>query len=504
MSSPPLSFAVLRQRYPHLYTQIAHMSEREKSVQDCLLEGKGGKGGGEPCLPLDAETGLCSTIMCIDFTAPLSKQEGCPMAVDSDANKCSMFMWRALQATESGSMGGDACRQYDLLSAYMNDISNTSSKALKFESLLGLTVAMANHQLHALLYRGDPDRNRSLFKRVADAWKRIFDSNAEEYVSKDLHSFAVYYCNYFQSLLKQAKKEYDLQCSYSFNYMTKKKAAPVAKVAAASAGAASAGAASAGLSNENAQLKPWEEDGWLPMTKSGKQKSPNQIRNELQKYIDQCKADGSSTQTKIIERMGVNSNTFRRFMNPKTYKNQWSATSNGTYLAAAQLLAEVKHDADVAKKTGKRKSAAASVNGSKKAKTGGEAGSFPSKSDKSDAQALIDKIIAQDLPEDAPIYDSCPQVVAKIKAFLAQDGMTKAAFLRALGNLNSNSLARFVAGKKQDQCANITYKRAYTFFEKQRLVEGKAKSAARMRNECEQIGGFSTRKQSGSWVFARF
>lgn len=222
-------------------------------------------------------------------------------------------------------MGGDACRQYDLLSAYMNDISNTSSKALKFESLLGLTVAMANHQLHALLYRGDPDRNRSLFKRVADAWKRIFDSNAEEYVSKDLHSFAVYYCNYFQSLLKQAKKEYDLQCSYSFNYMTKKKAAPVAKVAAASAGAASAG-----LSNENAQLKPWEEDGWLPMTKSGKQKSPNQIRNELQKYIDQCKADGSSTQTKIIERMGVNSNTFRSEFNTGQIRNCLSADLTST------------------------------------------------------------------------------------------------------------------------------------------------------------------------------
>ena len=152
------------------------------------------------------------------------------------------------------------------------------------------------------------------------------------------------------------------------------------------------------------------------------------------------------------------------FMNPKTYKNQWSATSNGTYLAAAQLLAEVKHDADVAKKTGKRKPAAASVNGSKKAKTGGEAGSFPSKSNKSDAQALI---------EDAPIYDTCPQVVAKIKSFLNQDGTTKAAFLRALGNLNSNSLARFMAGKKQDQCANVTYKRAYIFFEKQRLLRAR-------------------------------
>lgn len=30
------------------------------------------------------------------------------------------------------------------------------------------------------------------------------------------------------------------------------------------------------------------------------------------------------TQTQIIEKMGVNNNTFRRFMNPKTYKDQRS------------------------------------------------------------------------------------------------------------------------------------------------------------------------------------
>jgi len=42
----------------------------------------------------------------------------------------------------------------------------------------------------------------------------------------------------------------------------------------------------------------------VPLTQSGKQKSPNQIRNELQRYIDQCKADGTSNQTRIIEQMG--------------------------------------------------------------------------------------------------------------------------------------------------------------------------------------------------------
>jgi hypothetical protein len=56
---------------------------------------------------------------------------------------------------------------------------------------------------------------------------------------------------------------------------------------------------------------PWERDGWVPRMKSGKQKTPNVIRGELQRYIDQCKADGSATQTRIIETMGINNNTFR-------------------------------------------------------------------------------------------------------------------------------------------------------------------------------------------------
>lgn len=96
---------------------------------------------------------------------------------------------------------------------------------------------------------------------------------------------------------------------------------------------------------------PWEHDGWRPLEKSGKQKTPNNIRGELQRYIDACRAgkihfllsviscvlcdlytlilhlqDGSMTQTAIIEKMEVNPYSFRKFMNPKTYKDQWSAT----------------------------------------------------------------------------------------------------------------------------------------------------------------------------------
>jgi hypothetical protein len=60
--------------------------------------------------------------------------------------------------------------------------------------------------------------------------------------------------------------------------------------------------------------------------------------------------------------MGLNYSSFGKFMNPMTYKDQWSATSNGTYWAGAKLLARLEHEKEIAKRTtkkvtgGKRKS----------------------------------------------------------------------------------------------------------------------------------------------------
>lgn len=58
----------------------------------------------------------------------------------------------------------------------------------------------------------------------------------------------------------------------------------------------------------------WEADLWVSVTKTGKQKTPNMIRNELQKYIDECKENGSSTQTKIVKSLAVDTSSFRKFM----------------------------------------------------------------------------------------------------------------------------------------------------------------------------------------------
>lgn len=167
----------------------------------------------------------------------------------------------------------------------------------------------------------------------------------------------------------------------------------------------SSSAATAGTSfSFDDNLPYWEERGWVPTTKSGKQRTPNMIRNELQRYID----NSSETQTAILDRMGVNNNSFRRFMNPKTYKNQWSAVENGTYWAAARLLEAERN---------KPKDKAAG--GKRKANSSSEAGGVAKKS-KTEAKAemlqLMRNINAVEAPgvSEEVVYDSCPQLVKKV------------------------------------------------------------------------------------------
>lgn len=207
-----------------------------------------------------------------------------------------------------------------------------------------------------------------------------------------------------------------------------------------------------------------------------------------------------------MEQMGVNGNSFRKFMNPTTYKDPWTAAHYGTYWAAARLLARVAHEKELAKKAGKRKSTTAAVAtataaaaagtstapATKKTKTLDDASpprKMTSAELKLEALQLIQRINAvEGVPEDL-VYDTCPQVVAKIKEFLQRDGMTKANLLAALGDINGNSMNKFLSGKKQDQCGNVTYRAAYVFFEKLRILEGKKKSAARLKNESEHPSG---------------
>lgn len=180
-----------------------------------------------------------------------------------------------------------------------------------------------------------------------------------------------------------------------------------------------------------------------------------------------------------------------------------------SYAAAAKLLAEVKYETDYANKSGaKRKAASSDDDSTKKVKGGSsflnnvtDAASTP-KMSKADAEKFLNKINAVEGVPDDLVYDGCPQIVTKIKAFLQRDGITKNALLKVLGNINSNSMNRFLAGKGQDQCGNVTYEASYIFFEKLRILEGEKKSIARLKNEEENPMGFLLEKQrAGNWIF---
>jgi hypothetical protein len=167
------------------------------------------------------------------------------------------------------------------------------------------------------------------------------------------------------------------------------------------------------------EVMPWEDEGWVPTTSGGKQKSPNQIRNELQKYLDSC---GRTTKS-VMDEMRVTNRGFYNFMNPANYKNQWSATRSDTYWAAAKLLAKIQYNE---KKNKKRKSSskASSVTESsnKRAKTT-EA--------RSEAEEWMQRVMATTGAETDVVYDSCPQVIQKIKkCFSDHPGLSKAAFCK--------------------------------------------------------------------------
>ena len=91
----------------------------------------------------------------------------------------------------------------------------------------------------------------------------------------------------------------------------------------------------------------------------------------------------------------------------------------------------------------------------------------------------------------------------QIKNFLKRDGVTKVSFCRsALGGINGNSLNTFLSNKGNHGCANVTYRRAYLFFERLRLHEETPKTKARLDNECEYYPvGFSiTPPRVHRWV----
>lgn len=88
-----------------------------------------------------------------------------------------------------------------------------------------------------------------------------------------------------------------------------------------------------------------------------------------------------------------------------------------------------------------------------------------------------------------PVFDTCDTVRTKIRAFIARDGITRAALVRALSSLVpaesrvSDANLRYFLGLKGPTSGNTTtvFYAAYLFFEKRRVKDGKPKSKLRLR-----------------------
>jgi hypothetical protein len=225
----------------------------------------------------------------------------------------------------------------------------------------------------------------------------------------------------------------------------------------------------------------WEDPDWVPRTSSGKQTTPNQIRSRLQRFMDKS----GESQAATSHRLGVSPSSFYKFMNPKTYKNQWSATGNGTYWAAARLLEEESNKPKAPTK--KRKDAP---------------GDSPTDYKKVAKFAFEEHVLEiSSLPFfwDGSVYDSCPELVKKTKAFIEKYGATKTCLCRALG-IQTVQLNKFLAAKQQDAAGTIAYPTMYLFFEKLRVLQGEAKSTARRLHEMESPTGFSLETPRPQWV----
>eukprot|EP00899_Mesostigma_viride_P006153 jgi/Mesvir1/15539/Mv03189-RA.1 len=205
--------------------------------------------------------------------------------------------------------------------------------------------------------------------------------------------------------------------------------------------------------------------------------------SKLRTRISQFLATNEMTKTKFLETIGVNSKSLRDFM---SYKGTYQGVSNAAFRNGCAFF----YRRDQLAKTAK----------AKKPPTAASSGSRVDK--KAQEAEVLTKVASVNVPDDEPVFDDCDEVRRKINMFLATEVMTQAAFLRALGGINNNSLRRFLSyGGKDGGAGQDIYPAAYRFFEKLRIANGEEKSSARRRNERDlPSSGFPLCTNRGTWV----
>jgi len=161
-----------------------------------------------------------------------------PWATGSTTNMFTHLVWRMLDACETGSTGGDACREGGVLGAAVTEVVNSRGAVKEqFELALGMSLAWYNHETFAFMHRGDPEQGHAIITHLGTVWKKLlkFDEATLEAkgVKKEARDIAIK----VNTALKNYFASKDHYNTFTFNFMVKptapKKAAAAAKPKAA-------------------------------------------------------------------------------------------------------------------------------------------------------------------------------------------------------------------------------------------------------------------------------
>lgn len=194
----------------------------------------------------------------------------------------------------------------------------------------------------------------------------------------------------------------------------------------------------------------------------------NSIRRKIRNWID----SGAQKVGEFQKTIGVSSKAYGSFMNRT---GTWDGEGTDTFAKAHHFF-----------KKRELQGLPLKANKPKKAKTAASAKA---------TEEFLDVSNVDPLPGEAdgtvPIYDTCNEIRKKIRPVLAKDGITQAAFIRALnknlpeGKSVSAANLRYFMGRKglRDGNTNITFYAAYVFFEKKRIQADKPKTKFRVEME---------------------
>jgi hypothetical protein len=250
------------------------------------------------------------------------------------------------------------------------------------------------------------------------------------------------------------------------------------------------------------------------------------------------------TQTKFLETIGANSNSFRRFM---SYTGRDRGRDNSTYEGALVFFAErekkeklkkeeekalEKQQAKALKKIGGSSGSVAiatpnkkrsveemtlstvtpnPVDGSITLTVSSSSGSSEPKAKRSTStkSAAVDELlqtIANVPLDDMRVFDDCDDVRAKIATYVhGTKTVSMAKFAEAV-DATPRAVTMFMAKKGWNEGAGSKiYVNSYRFFEKLRMLNNEAKSNKRIKNEQKHPNGFELEDPPRYvWTFAGF